>query len=83
MVYPEYPPALRKAGVTGVVTVQLSISPDGTVSGATVHESTNDELNDYAVKATSQWQFDSYAVTNGSTGPLCVLVPIRFSLSSN
>ena len=82
MVYPEYPPDLRKAGVVGVVTVQLSIKPDGIVSGSTVHESTNDALNDYAVKATSQWQFEPYAVRSGSAGAICVLVPIRFSLEA-
>jgi TonB family protein len=81
MVPPEYPPALRKAGITGIVVVQLRIARDGSVVAARAVFSAHEELSALAVDAVKQWHFEPEP--NDPKEFLIVQVPITFDLARN
>lgn len=78
MVQPEYPPDLRRNGIGGIVIVQFSIQPDGTTSNVKVKQSSVKALDESAVNAVRQWQFEPY--TAGSRPVVQKIVPITFSV---
>ena len=57
-VRPVYPEHLQQANVTGTVVLKAIIATDGTVREATVEKSVHPELDNSAVDAVRQWQFD-------------------------
>jgi protein TonB len=60
---PEYPPIARNMHVSGVVTVAISITPQGTVSDA--HAISGPILlRQAAVDAVRNWRFRPYLVNN-------------------
>ncbi len=78
MVAPEFPTKFQMPGVKDVVVVQLCIQPNGTTCGTKILKSSREALNQYAVKAVSQWQFEPY---DASITPVhWVAVPLTFSL---
>src|SRR5262249_31907246 len=50
-VQPEIPAALREAGMSGYVRINVEISPEGKVTGANIHYSTFPEMNDGVIAA--------------------------------
>lgn len=54
---PGVPVALREAGMSGAVRVQIEITPDGKVNRANVHASNFPEMNVEAMTAARQWEF--------------------------
>ncbi|NOV31959.1 TonB family protein [Methylomonas sp. ZR1] len=78
MVAPEFPSKFQIPGSKDVVVIQLCIKPNGTTCGTKVLKSSREALNQYAVKAVSQWQFEPY---DASIAPFhWVAVPLTFSL---
>ena len=54
---PIYPFEMRRAGITGTVTVQFIVQKNGTVRDAYALKSTQREFEAEAVKAVSKWKF--------------------------
>ncbi len=54
---PDVPAALREAGMSGAVRVQIEIAPDGKVTQANVYASNFPEMNVEAMTAARQWEF--------------------------
>jgi periplasmic protein TonB len=77
---PEYPPAARRAGQQGDVTVLVHCSAAGTVEQASVETSSGFPLlDDAALHAVEGWTFEP-AIDDGVAVAGWVRVPIRFVL---
>jgi protein TonB len=82
-VKPVYPPALRDAGVEGVVPLEATIGTDGTVQhlrviSAQVHP----DLAKAAMTAVRQWQFTP-TLLNGQPTEVVMTVTVAFQLEHN
>ena len=77
---PEYPYAMKSAGVTGEVTVGFSVDENGNVYDAHVISATNGEFGDAAVRAVSRWRFEPGRL-NGKRVAFRTSVPIAFNLN--
>ena len=75
---PAYPEAARKAGIQGVVMVQVLVGRDGSVVDTRIVKSIP-PLDDAAAAAVRQWRFKP-ALTKGQPIPVWVGVPVRFTL---
>lgn len=75
-VAPDYPDALRQAGVRGTVNVETLISPAGKVQDARVVKSVA-QLDRLALDAVRQWEFEP-TVVNSSAVPLIITVNVFF-----
>ena len=73
-VAPNYPDAARRANVMGVVILQLSVAPNGTVTDARILRSIP-LLDAAAIEAAKQWL---YAPT-GMTAPITVTAAVNFT----
>jgi protein TonB len=76
---PEFPWDLRRAGITGMVTVRCTVDERGRVVETKVAGATNDEFIKPALRALRQWQFKP-GTRDGVPVTMEILVPIRFSL---
>jgi TonB family protein len=54
---PSYPPAARRAGLGGRVTLRAVVSVDGSVESVEVVTSTNSLFDDAAVEAVRRWRY--------------------------
>ena len=81
MPQPEYPSALRQAGVTGDALIEFTVTTDGTVVGAKVMKATNALFAEAALAAVSRWQFTP-AKLNGKPVNRVMQQPITFSLAA-
>jgi protein TonB len=54
---PVYPYDMRQKGISGTVTVDFIVDPDGNVRNAVAVRSTNPEFEASAVSAVSKWKF--------------------------
>jgi TonB family protein len=81
-VNPVYPDAAKEAGIQGVVIMECTIRPDGTVGQAKVVRSAAPLLDDAAVKAVRQWAYTP-TLLNGVPVPVIMTVTVNFRLSSN
>ena len=75
-VAPVYPEAARRANVAGVVILEVTVAPDGTVSGARILRSIP-LLDQAAVEAVRQWRFEP-TVVNGTAVPVMLTVSVQF-----
>lgn len=75
---PRYPDALRKDGITGMVSISVTIDEKGSVAAATVTKSTNAGFDDAALEAVKQWKFKP-AKKGGQPVAVTVVLPIRFT----
>jgi len=57
-VSPKYPEEARTAGLQGSVIVNCEIGPDGKVKDVSVEKGEDQSLNDSAVAAVRQWEFE-------------------------
>lgn len=78
-VNPVYPPAAKRAGVEGLVTLSITINEQGEVWDAQVTRG-DDLLRASAVTAVKKWRF-SPTLINGLAVPVMADVEITFSLS--
>jgi len=77
-VRPAYPPSAIQARVQGVVGLELTIAPDGSVIDAEVIRSIP-LLDAAAIAAARQWQYTPTLV-NGEPIPVRMIVPVQFKL---
>ncbi len=75
---PDYPPAMRQAGVTGIVTVTVVINQNGDVLERAVAKSTRAEFENAALDAVAKWKFRP-ARKSGANVQARVNIPIKFS----
>jgi len=75
---PVYPEIARKAGVQGVVIVELHIGADGDVSNARLLRSIP-LLDQAALDAVRQWRYEP-TLLNGAAVPVIMTATVNFSL---
>jgi len=76
-VKPTYPPEAMRAGIEGIVAVEITIGDEGTVTQARVIRSANPVFDQAAITAAEQWLF-----TKPIEGPVVRTVELTFSLAS-
>jgi periplasmic protein TonB len=77
---PNYPFEMRRAGISGEVTVDFIVDPDGNVANAFALKSSQKEFEPAAVHAVSKWKFKAGRKA-GKSVPTHMQVPIVFTLS--
>ncbi len=75
---PAYPEALRRDGISGMVSVAVTVDENGNVTKAAVAKSTNAGFEEPALQAVSQWKFKP-AKKAGQAVAVSVVLPVRFS----
>lgn len=78
-VAPVYPPDAQAAGIEGVVILDIVIGEDGSVIETSVLRSIA-ELDQAAIDAVSQWQFEQ-TLLNGEPVEVETVVTVHFTLS--
>jgi TonB family protein len=78
-VRPVYPRESLQAGDEGVVLVELSVMPSGTVGQARILWSQCKRLEEAAVTAVRQWQYAPVHV-NGEPVPFTIVADVHFRL---
>jgi protein TonB len=78
-VAPQYPPIAQSARVQGVVIIEATIGPTGSVQDARVLRSIP-LLDAAALDAVRQWQFTP-TLLNGVPVPVIMTVTVQFTLS--
>lgn len=79
-VSPEYPFALRAAGIEGNVTVEFDVDASGRVVTARALTSTHREFEDAAIRAVLKWRFEP-GRRHGKAVPFRMVVPIGFTVT--
>jgi periplasmic protein TonB len=76
-VSPDYPAALKRDGVSGVVTVKCLIDENGNVAETEVEKSSNAAFDQPALSALKKWKFKP-ARQDGNPVAIKISIPIRF-----
>ena len=76
---PVYPLQARRAGISGLVKLRVSLDDAGVVRGVEVLESGHRLLTDAACESIRRSSFRPYT-ENGKSLPSRTVIPIRFSL---
>jgi periplasmic protein TonB len=76
---PNYPYDMKKAGITGTVTVAFVLEADGHVSGAYAESATQHEFEANAIQAVMKWRFRP-GRRGGKAVRVHMSVPIKFIL---
>lgn len=80
-VAPDYPDALRREGVSGLVMVKCSIDEQGNVTETVVEKSSNAAFEAPAMAAVKKWKFKP-AKQDGTPVAIKVSIPIKFVFES-
>ncbi|HET9491697.1 MAG TPA: energy transducer TonB [Methylomirabilota bacterium] len=76
----RYPPAARRRGLTGAVTIELTVLPSGVISDVkVVHSSSHSLLDDAAVETVQELRAQRFP-PNVPARPLRVRLPVVFQL---
>jgi TonB family protein len=79
---PVYPRLARQRGLEGEVSLAVSVSASGEVSGISISKPSGSNLLDQtALKAVRQWQFTP-AIRNGMPSAATITIPVQFRLLS-
>ena len=78
---PDYPEAMRLAGVSGLVLVNCLIDEKGAVQDMRVEKASNDQFVKPAMQALSKWRFKP-AQRDGAKVSTRVSIPIRFTFET-
>ena len=78
---PQYPFEMRRAGLSGTVTVDFIVDTSGNVRAAYAASSTQREFESSAVQAVSKWRFRA-GKKSGHAVNTHMLVPIVFTLNN-
>lgn len=78
---PDYPPDLRRDGVSGLVMVKCTIDENGNVVDPQVEKSSNPSFEKPAVEALKKWKFKP-AKQDGAPVAIKVSIPIKFVIES-
>jgi protein TonB len=81
-VSPEYPFALRAAGIEGNATIEFDVDAAGRVVSARALNSTNREFEDAAVRAVLKWRFEP-GRRHGKAVPFRMIVPVGFTVTES
>jgi protein TonB len=76
-VAPDYPPELRRDGVSGLVMVKCTIDTQGNVIEPQVEKSSNAAFEGPAIEALRKWKFKP-AKQDGTPVAIKVSIPIKF-----
>ncbi len=76
-VAPEYPRELKESGVSGIVTVKVTIDEQGNVSEADVVKSSNESFDRFATAALRKWKFKP-GKQDGAAVAMQVTIPVKF-----
>ncbi|MCK4244013.1 MAG: energy transducer TonB, partial [Candidatus Omnitrophica bacterium] len=76
-VLPVYPEVARKAGVEGVVILEVKTDEKGCVEKVVVLKSQSSMLNQAAVAAVKQWKFEPY-YSKGKPVPIVFTITVQF-----
>jgi TonB family protein len=78
-VNPRYPEEARKAGLSGVVVLETTITEEGKVTGIEVLRSADEMLSEAAVEAVKHWEFKP-ALCDGKPVGVYYVLTIKFHL---
>jgi TonB family protein len=81
-VKPDYPDALRNAGIAGVVIVQFGVDASGAVENASIFKSDHAELSDLALNAVKQWTFKPAMKDGHAVATPVIQIPLTFALEA-
>jgi periplasmic protein TonB len=76
---PHYPPALKKDGVAGVVTVAIVVEPTGEVSSAAIGKASHPDFEAPSLEAVKKWKFKPATKDNAPIAAK-VVVPLHFNV---
>ncbi|MBI2812690.1 MAG: energy transducer TonB [Opitutae bacterium] len=79
---PDYPYAMKQAGVGGSVWVEFDVNAEGRVIRAEAVRCTHREFSEPAVRAVMKWRFEP-GRRNGRPVPFRLTVPIEFGLAND
>jgi protein TonB len=77
---PEYPSALRRSGVSGVVTLSCLIDEKGDVQDVSLEKASDEAFIQPAIEAVRKWKFKP-AKKDGAVVAIKVSIPVRFRIS--
>ncbi len=80
MVAPDYPYEMKRAGISGVVTLSVEIDETGAVQSCQVQKSTHQEFEQPALDAVRKWKFKP-ARKDGTAVKIKIQLPLRFTNS--
>jgi len=80
-VQPVLSSELRSAGLSGMVSIKVTIDEKGNVTQATVAKSSNSQFEQPALEAVNRWKFRP-AKKAGQPVVAQVMVPLRFTASN-
>jgi len=78
-VAPDYPYELKKAGISGVVSIQFEVDEQGNVQDPVIQKSSNREFEQPAINAVKRWKFKP-ARKDGVPVKMKVAIPLQFNL---
>lgn len=81
-VAPAYPDEMRRAGISGVVSLYFVIDESGNVENPKVMKSTNAQFEQPALDAIRKWKFKP-ARRDGKTVKMQIEMPIQFRADSD
>ena len=81
-VNPSYPEKAREKRKEGIVTLGLTVNKDGSVSGVHVVKGVDNDIDQAAVEAVSQWKFDP-GTYQGNPVDVELTVTVNFRLGNN
>ncbi len=79
---PDYPAAMRAAGIEGGAVVEFDVDASGAVVTARVVQETAREFGDAAVRAILKWRFEP-GRKDGRAVPFRMVVPVGFNLGAD
>ncbi len=77
-VAPAYPSDLKREGVTGMVTMSITVDEKGNVANPVVKKSTRPEFEQPAIDAILKWKFEP-AKKDGKPVSVQVVIPLKFT----
>jgi len=77
---PQYPPELRRAGISGTVVVKFTVRADGTTSNISIERSDNPAFEEPCIRAIRKWRFEP-GEKDGKAVSVWVRQPIPFTFS--
>ena len=77
-VAPEVPMGFARLGLTGLVTISLTVDDKGNVQDEKIIKSSHHELEEPALTAIKKWRFKP-ARKDGNPVAMHVAIPIRFT----
>jgi protein TonB len=77
---PEYPGALKRSGVSGIVNVTCLIDEKGDVQEVTLEKASDDAFIQPALDAVKKWKFKP-AKKDGVAVAIKVSIPVRFRIA--